>query len=113
VQKFLTISSAFAALALSTPAFAGGDYCYVPMADWQSRAAAIRWAEDQGWLVQRIKIDDGCYEVYGVDGGQREFEAKLNPETFEIMLLQYESHGYENLERQADQGDETSKTGSE
>ncbi len=113
MQKLLTISSALAALALSTPAFAGGDYCYVPMSDWQPRSAAIRWAEEQGWLVQRIKIDDGCYELYGVEDNQREFEVKLNPATFEIIIFEYESHGYESLERHADQGDELPNTENE
>jgi hypothetical protein len=107
VQKLLTLISATAAFALplSSPVNAGGDYCYVPMSEWQSRSAAIRWAEDRGWQVHRIKIDDGCYELYGLEGNQRQFEVKLNPATFEIILFEYESHGYNVRIRPNDQED--------
>jgi len=96
VQKLLSTISVFAALVLplSSSAIAGGDDCYVPMSQWQSRSAAIYWAESQGWQVHRVKIDDGCYELYGQDGSGQEFEVKLNPATFEIIVFEYESHGY-------------------
>lgn len=66
------------------------------MSQWQSRSAAIRWAESNGWQVHRVKIDDGCYELYGLDGNGMEFEVKLNPATFEVIVFEYESHGYQN-----------------
>ncbi len=98
MQKLLSTISVFAAfvLPLSSSAIAGGDDCYVPMAQWQSRSSAIHWAEAQGWQVHRVKIDDGCYELYGLDGTGQEFEVKLNPATFEIIDFEYESHGYRN-----------------
>ena len=113
MQKLLTISSALAALALSSPAMAGGDYCYVPMSQWQTRAAAIRWAEAQGWQVQRIKIEDGCYELYATEKNEVEFEAKLNPATLEIIKLEYEPHGLQTRIESADQGDEHPQTESD
>jgi len=73
---------------------AGGDDCYVPMSQWQPRSAAIMWAEAQGWQVHRVKIDDGCYELYGIDEGEMEFEVKINPATFEVIEFEYEAHGY-------------------
>ena len=75
---------------------AGGDDCYVPMSQWQSRSAAILWAEAQGWQVHRVKIDDGCYELYGMDESGMEFEVKLNPSSFEVIVFEYETHGYRN-----------------
>ena len=96
MQKMLSTISVVTALAISSslPALAGGDDCYVPMAQWQSRSAAIVWAESNGWQVHRVKIDDGCYELYGLDESGMEFEVKLNPATFEVIDFEYESHGY-------------------
>ena len=37
--------------------------CNVPVAEWQSREALRQQLELQGVQVQRIKVDDGCYEV--------------------------------------------------
>ncbi|MCF6303743.1 MAG: PepSY domain-containing protein [Rhodobacteraceae bacterium] len=96
VHSFLSIISIFAALTMSpaSPVLASGDECYVPMAQWQSRSSAILWAESRGWQVHRVKIDDGCYELYGLDGNGLEFEVKIDPSTFEIVEFEYESHGY-------------------
>ena len=41
--------------------------CFVPMSDWQPREAVAKLAQDRGWTVRRIKIDDGCYEIDGRD----------------------------------------------
>lgn len=54
---------AFATVSLSADSVLAEDDCYVPMADWQPRAALAQLAEDNGWTVRRIKIDDGCYEI--------------------------------------------------
>ncbi len=96
MQKFLSTTGVFTALAvfLSSSAMAGDDDCYVPMSQWQSRSVAILWAESNGWQVHRVKIDDGCYELYGLDENEMEFEVKINPSTFEIIEFEYESHGY-------------------
>ena len=56
---FLAVFTAGAALA--------DDDCFVPMADWQPRDAVAMLAEENGWTVRRIKIDDGCYEIDGRD----------------------------------------------
>ena len=51
ILGFLSVFPVGAALA--------GDDCFVPMADWQPRDAVARLAEAKGWMVRRIKIDDG------------------------------------------------------
>lgn len=58
----LTLAGALAA----GPTLADDD-CFVAMADWQPREAVERLADEQGWAVRRIKIDDGCYEIKGSD----------------------------------------------
>jgi hypothetical protein len=66
------------------------DDCNEPMAEWQPRAAVQQMAEAQGWTVRRIKIDDGCYEIDGLDVDGRVIEVKVDPATLAIMELEYE-----------------------
>ena len=65
MTKILTIA-AIAALLPAGAAMADDD-CFVPMADWQPREAVTKLAEEKGWAVRRIKIDDGCYEIDGTE----------------------------------------------
>ena len=39
----------------------------------------------EGWDVRKVKIDNGCYEVYGFDGKGQRREAYFNPKTFELV----------------------------
>ncbi len=48
------------------PAWADDD-CDAPVERWQSREAVRQMAAQQGWQIQRLKIDDGCYEIRGTD----------------------------------------------
>jgi hypothetical protein len=66
------------------------DDCFVPMADWQPRGAVQRLAEDSGWTVRRIKIDDGCYEIDGRDAAGRRIEVTVHPATLEVIKFEYE-----------------------
>lgn len=71
---------------LAVPVLAGDD-CDAPVSQWQSRDAVMRKAAQQGWQVQRLKIDDGCYEIRGRDAQGREFKAKLDPKTLEPLKM--------------------------
>lgn len=70
----------------SAPAFADDD-CQVPAKQWQSRDAVLQHASRQGWEVQRLKIDDGCYEIRGRDDKGRAFKAKLDPQTLQVVKM--------------------------
>ena len=83
IHPFLAVLGACLA---SAPVLAGDD-CDVPLSQWQSRDAVMRRAELQGWQVQRLKIDDGCYEIRGRDAQGREFKAKLDPRTLEPLKM--------------------------
>lgn len=61
------------------------DDCDAPVQQWQSREALRRMAATRGWEVERIKIDDGCYEIRGMDASGRAFKAKVDPETLEVV----------------------------
>jgi hypothetical protein len=41
--------------------------CTVPMSEWRPREALQKTLETEGWRVNRIKTDDGCYEVKASD----------------------------------------------
>ena len=83
------VAACFLAVA---PAHADDD-CAVPMADWQPRDAVVQFAVENGWQVSRIRLDDGCYEVEGVDAKGRRIEAKLDPATLSILEMEFEDHG--------------------
>lgn len=70
----------------SLPALADDD-CDAPVERWQSREAVRQMAARQGWQIQRLKIDDGCYEIRGTDAQGRIFKAKIDPETLKILKM--------------------------
>ena len=68
------------------PAWADDD-CDAPVDRWQSREAVRQMAVKQGWQIQRLKIDDGCYEILGTDTQGRNFKAKIDPETLKVLKV--------------------------
>lgn len=88
MKKTLTILAFLTAF--PTGAALAGDKCQVPMADWQPREAVAQLAQEKGWTVRRIKIDDGCYEIKGRDAKGRQIEAKVDPATLEVIGFEHE-----------------------
>lgn len=84
--------AALAGALAAAPALADDD-CDVPMQRWQSRDAVMQMAARKGWQVQRLKIDDGCYEIRGKDAAGRSFKAKIDPETLAPVKLKYRDGG--------------------
>lgn len=52
-----------------------------PQESWQPQAALEKQLTEQGWKVNRIKIDGGCYEVYAIDDKGERVEAYFHPKT--------------------------------
>lgn len=77
----------FLSLGLSALPASAEDDCDAPMNRWQSRDAVRQMAVAQGWQIQRLKIDDGCYEVRGTDALGRTFKAKIDPETLQVLKM--------------------------
>ena len=86
-RSLLALSLGLATL----PTFADDD-CKAPMDRWQSREAVRQMAAQQGWEIQRLKIDDGCYEVRGTDAQGRSFKAKIDPETLKVLKMKQSDH---------------------
>lgn len=88
MKRSLTILTFLAAL--PSGAALAGDDCAVPLADWQPKGAVVRLAEENGWVVRRIKIDDGCYEIKGTDREGRRIEVTVDPGTLQVIEIEYE-----------------------
>ena len=89
MKRHLFLRSGLLALSLglaALPTWADDD-CDAPLDRWQSREAVRQMAAQQGWQIQRLKIDDGCYEIRGTDRQGRSFKATLDPETLKVLKL--------------------------
>lgn len=62
-------------------------HCAVPMTQWQPRAAVFKMAEERGWTVRRVRIDDGCYLLTGTDAKGQKIVAKINPGSLAIVQI--------------------------
>ncbi|ACM34861.1 PepSY domain-containing protein [[Acidovorax] ebreus] len=98
-MKYPTPLLALCLALAAAPALADDD-CEAPVQHWQSRDAVMRHAAAQGWQVQRIKIDDGCYEVRGRDAQGRSFKAKLDPQTLRVVKMKLRGDDDEGHERE-------------
>jgi hypothetical protein len=89
-------------LVLSLGLIAGpswADDCDVPVQQWQSREAVRQMAADKGWQLQRLKIDDGCYEIRGLDAEGQAFKAKIDPQTLAIVKIKRRDHDRDRKDR--------------
>jgi len=77
----------FSLLLVGAGALADDD-CDDPVAQWQPREHLRQKLEAEGWTVFRIKVDDGCYEVKGIDPDGYRMEAEYSPATFELMEME-------------------------
>ena len=79
------LSFCLAALVCSTAAHAQhAEKCEpIPKAEWKTQDELKQKLTDMGWKVRRIKIENGCYEVYGRDEKNGKVEVFFHPKTFE------------------------------
>jgi hypothetical protein len=89
-MKTTLAALALAALLPANAVLAEDDDCRAPRDTWQPREAAMQLAKANGWTVEDIEIDDGCYEIEGRDRDGREIEVKLDPATLKVVEMEYE-----------------------
>ena len=99
MKKALTILSFLVAFPVGVAS--ADDDCFVPMMHWQPREAVARLAEENGWTVRRIKIDDGCYEIDGRNAAGRQIEVKVHPATLQVIEIEYEDDDHAHRNRKA------------
>lgn len=88
--NFLTVVALGSAI--GSPVLAKLDACYAPISEWQPRNIVKKFVKDQGWKLRRIKVDDGCYEVYAWNGDGKPIEAKVDPATLDIVEMSFEKY---------------------
>lgn len=87
-------------VAVAAPARAGED-CDAPPETWQPRSAVRALADREGWHVNRLKVDDGCYEIKGRDAEGRRFKARLDPASLRVLAVKRE-HASRPLSKQGE-----------
>ncbi len=80
MYRSLTIAAAVALFAV--PAYAAGSCSRAPASQFQPTSALKAKLEKKGMKVRRIKVENGCYEVYGVTAKGQRVVAAYNAKTF-------------------------------
>lgn len=93
-------------LVIGEAAWAGKD-CDAPPERWQPRSAVLALAQRKGWEVEKLKIDDGCYELRGRDAEGRRLKAKIDPATLEVLGVKRKEGGRERMRERERQGQRT------
>lgn len=57
----------------------------IPKEEWKPQAELERKLTNQGWKISRVKITNGCYEVYGRDEKNNRVETFFHPKTFDVV----------------------------
>lgn len=57
----------------------------IPKEEWRPQAELERKLANQGWKISRVKITNGCYEVYGRDERNNKVETFFHPKTFDVV----------------------------
>ncbi|MBX9682239.1 MAG: PepSY domain-containing protein [Hyphomicrobium sp.] len=90
-------SAAFALAAVgivfgSAPSAWSKEICSVPKAQWKPQGALTQKLESQGWKIRNLKIDSGCYEVYGTDSSGKARETHFNPQTLQPAAEEHKNY---------------------
>ncbi|NUZ04466.1 PepSY domain-containing protein [Piscinibacter koreensis] len=81
-----TVLAAVLAAAAGTAFAQHAERCEpIPKEEWKPQAELERRLTNQGWKISRVKITNGCYEVYGRDERNQRVETFFNPKTFEVV----------------------------
>ncbi len=75
------------AITSSGAAYASDD-CRRAMSEWQSREAVTAYVSGLGLESERLRIDDGCYEVRARDEQGNQVKLKIDPATLAILKLE-------------------------
>ena len=97
-MKIFTSTAAVLALAVSGLVYADDD-CRSPMSEWQpreavtpmfeweSREGVTRYVTELGITAERLRVDDGCYEVRGLDADGNRVELEIEPALLVVQKL--------------------------
>lgn len=85
MKVLIQLCAALLALGAASAALADGKFkCDVPKAEWKKRTELKQKLLADGWKkVRQVKVEHGCYEVYGFNEKNQRAEVFFNPKTFE------------------------------
>ncbi|MEO8015147.1 PepSY domain-containing protein [Polaromonas sp.] len=106
-MKSRILAAAMLAGLLASGAAWADSNCDEPVANWQPRGMLRQQLEQRGWTVQRIKVDDGCYEVRGTDRLGNRVKAKYGPASLRIRKLEIDFSEGGDASGYLDQGQKT------
>ncbi|MGO4998784.1 PepSY domain-containing protein [Oceanisphaera sp. W20_SRM_FM3] len=87
-MKHLLLTATTLALALGASNAYADDDCYDAVANWQPQETLRQMLEAKAWQVNRIKVDDGCYEVKGLDKAGNRIEAQFSPASLQVRSFE-------------------------
>ncbi|WP_026481163.1 PepSY domain-containing protein [Ahrensia sp. 13_GOM-1096m] len=88
MKKYILPIAAISLLATSGASFASEDMnCgSADKSTWMSEEAIMEKAKELGYEPAKLKVEDGCYEVYARKDGKK-FEVFMNPVTAEVVKV--------------------------
>jgi hypothetical protein len=87
MRKLFLATAALAALTGASAASAA-PACNVDKAEWQTEQALRDKLGAMSWTINNVKIDNGCFEVYGTDDKGQKVEVYFDPKTLEPVTEQ-------------------------
>ena len=103
-MKPVILAGAILSGLLFSSAVLADDECVDPVADWKPREVLRQQLEQRGWEIQRIKVEDGCYQVRGVDHLGNKFQAVYAPASLRILKLKVNFSSGGDASNYLDQG---------
>lgn len=76
--------------ALPAGAALADTHCRVSPEQMKSWEGVVQLANDYGWTITSMELDDGCYEVDVTDIGGNTIEAVIDPATLEVIKAKLE-----------------------
>ena len=74
------------AVAVASPAFAAGGSCSTaPKSAWQPQSKLESMLKADGLTIKKIKVENGCYEVYATNKSGKRVNAAYNAETLKKL----------------------------
>jgi hypothetical protein len=57
----------------------------IPQEEWRPQADLEQMLVNKGWKISRVKITNGCYEVYARDAKNDKKEVFFHPKTLQVV----------------------------
>lgn len=86
MRKLFASSIVLVSIALPAAAVAA-DCGTAPQSEWMSEADISAKGVELGYDVRSVKVEEGCYEIYGIAKDGAKVEVLLNPVSAEVVSV--------------------------